>query len=176
MDKWKIIIELLAASLLALSKYYIMIGHSYGRWLSMAGYTVSGIYLLILFLPVSVMSQWGLLMLSMYWYYKREIWIEWLQSIDYWIIIITILLCAYIWYQEFLARKPLWYYEICAVLTGMTWFILLAFHLQLWRYFLIINLCIFNYIFWYKKSYIFLCTQTIAIWVICYWLFNWRFI
>ncbi len=164
-----IYIEILAAWLLLTSKYFLVAWNNIWWIISIMWYTISFVYLLFLLkLPISSVSQIGLLLLNVYGYYKRTIWYEGLLLIDYIVVGMTILVAFFITYFEIQKNKKLWLYENLAIISWMSWFICLAFRNYIWRIFLIINLIILNYIFFKKKSYVFLLTQTFSIIIIVY--------
>jgi len=170
-NKINIYIEILAALLLSISKYFLVIWSAEWWILSSFWYIVSFIYLFFLLkLPISSVLQLWLLLLNLYWFYKRTVWFSWLLLIDYVVIFITVIIALFIAYFEIKKHKKLRIYEIVAIISWMLWFIYLAFQNNIWRLLIIFNLIIFNYIFLKKRSYIFVITQTLAIIVIIYFL------
>jgi len=156
-------LEFAAAASLTLSKYFLSISSILGWWLSITGYILTAILNVRIGLRIAVTITVALALLSAYGLYKWQYEIVGLQTLDLFIIALTLLFAVFIIKKEAKEKRDLWLIQSLTVLIFSAAFILLGLKLNIGWYALLIGHVNNLYLYYRKKAFMIVVTQIISI-------------
>ena len=157
------ILEVVSSLVMVLSKYFLSKDNNYGWILSIIGYMMVVSYNSIRKIFMLAILSAGLLVLSIYGWYKWNNQFTGLQTLDYVIIAITLSINIYLGFNGWRNKKDLWWQQIVASLCSMSGFILLGLQIILFGWFsLLFSHLFIGYTHYKKSDYVYVLVQILS--------------
>lgn len=169
----KMVFELFFWCILIVGKALLAKNNIAGRYIEIGTQALFAAYAyFVMHLFISCLAQIGFTVLSVYSLIKRSSNIDWTTFYDYMLIGSTVFLCMFITRRYIHHQRPHRRSQLAATCFGFTAYLCLAHHLPVGRLVLAVGHLLLAYLYFQKKSFVFVAIQLISIIVALHGYFN----
>lgn len=164
-SKFMRFLEVVSSILAITSKYLLSVNSIWGWSLGAAGYAIITGYNFKRKVPIVASLTAGLMLLLLYGWYKWFIDVKGLQTLDYIVIVLTLVFALSIGYNQYKSKTPLWFPQVISTVFFMGGFILIGLGSLLGWYGLLLGHVVIGYIYYKKRAFIYVLVQIISIYI-----------